>query len=222
MTSGLTPEHHRAARVVADALQRAIKSVRGVLGEYEVRFSEAVVAALNGQIDARELSARLRRAILRNAEDAYVEGMKEGGIEDAEEQLDDQDQETITSWIQSQMSYLPNFIESVMQVAALPRGQRTEQQRAILQRVDYWVGALRDLAGMGKASAQRNMMVTWRYGDTDHCDTCLRLNGQRHRLRWFVERGYIPQEKGSATLECGGWRCRCELRDDRGKVVLPA
>lgn len=68
------------------------------------------------------------------------------------------------------------------------------------------------------ASAEgTKQLFQWVLGATeDHCDTCSMLaNGQAHTADWFMRRGYIPGQ-GGANLECGGWRCDCQLIDVGG------
>jgi hypothetical protein len=88
------------------------------------------------------------------------------------------------------------------------------------RRLAMWAAALMVLRVQGLASAQADMMVTWKYGETEHCDTCLNLNGQQHRLSWFTDKGFIPREPGSATLKCGGYNCQCGLYDRQGNQVM--
>jgi len=42
----------------------------------------------------------------------------------------------------------------------------------------------------------------------EHCSTCLRMNGQVHTMKDYLKTGIVPQ---SSALECGGYRCGCEL-----------
>ena len=51
--------------------------------------------------------------------------------------------------------------------------------------------------------------------------TCADLNGQKHPLKWYREEGYIPQEAGSVTLDCGGWKCQCRVLGPDGEQLLP-
>lgn len=53
--------------------------------------------------------------------------------------------------------------------------------------------------------------LEWEYGDTDHCDTCLSLNGIVAFAREWDELGVHPQQPKNDMLECGGWKCQCRL-----------
>lgn len=62
------------------------------------------------------------------------------------------------------------------------------------------------------------VLYEWRYGDTEHCSDCLRLNGQRHTYSAWRDAGWLPKRK---NLECKGYNCQCNLipvlgLDERG------
>ena len=96
-----------------------------------------------------------------------------------------------------------------------------EDLDGVYNRMQMWVNAMSSLEGQAKMSVQANAMGTWKLGKTEeHCDTCRKLNGKRHRLRWFTDQGFIPREPGSETLECGGWNCDCGIFSDSGSQLI--
>ena len=183
---------------------------------YKDQLTNFVFEALNGNMDALDLSRSMRSLLRDLADDVYIEGMREGGIKDPESELDKDDESAIKDWLSGQLSHVRDFSRAVISVRS---GDTT--RRDILDRIELWVDNLALLGSLGTASAKRNIMVTWVYGDTDHCATCKMLNGKRRRLKWFIDNGYIPQERGSATLDCGGWECGCHLEDDEGNWIMP-
>jgi len=210
---------------------RAVKSVDGYVNAYVVAITEVVTDLFNGDAVRVDVGGVMRRLIASEAEGAYIQGMIESGEfeneSEAEDALTDSDREIISTWQAEQKEHVKQFTLDAEEAArALADGSpNTEAQAAILARIDLWGLSLRDLASAGKMNALVNAKdpyVTWRYGDTDHCETCQMLNGKRERLSWFVEQGYIPQENASETLDCRGYNCQCELVNDRGKRVLPA
>jgi hypothetical protein len=54
--------------------------------------------------------------------------------------------------------------------------------------------------------------LVWIYGDTDHCTTCLSLNGIVARASEWDALGIKPQSAPNNKLECGGWKCQCSLQ----------
>ena len=208
-----------AWQVVAQVQATAVKNIEVVADYFLVRLSEAVTGFFNGERTIADVAATMRQLLRSYAMDVYQEGMKEGGIDNPEAELDDEDEATVTAWINEQMSFVPGFIDDLKLVTKAK--DRGAAQEAINARVELWRGSLGNLGSLGKASAQRNKMVTWEYGDTQHCSTCAGLNGKRHRLKWFLTNDYIPQQNGSETLECGGWYCQCRLMSDDGEQVMP-
>lgn len=198
------------------------KTVAKRVIDYEVALTSLVTGVFNGSGTATTLANAMRGLIRRSAKPVYLEGMVEGGFKneaDAESEMDEGDAAQIESWIDDQLDHVDEFAQDT--AATRKADDKTAAQQAILNRVGYWVAALETLGGRGRASAQANKPGTWQYGDTDHCPTCQRLNGERHRVKWFIQRGFIPQEPGSDTLDCHGYNCDCEVVDDDGNVILP-
>jgi hypothetical protein len=75
------------------------------------------------------------------------------------------------------------------------------------------------------ARGNKNAMGTWQLGDAEkHCvghGSCTWLDGQRHRMSWFLQKDYIPRKPGAAQV-CGGWHCQCSIVDDQGNELMAA
>lgn len=206
-----------AARKVAGLLGDILKAIVGAVREYDVLLNKAVSAALNGRMDKAALRNRHKALIRDIAPQAYYDGMRAGGIDDPEAALEPEDEATIKQWIAEQLTHVNDFADAVVSSAKNP-----DLESGIVYRTALWISSMETLQALGKASALKNMMVTWRLGATEeHCTTCSRLNGKRRRLSWFIKQGYIPRQNASETLECGGWQCLCGLFDSKGKQVLP-
>ena len=217
--AGLTAEAllRRGIRIPGDIWARLVReSVNEVLREYRDQLTNFVYETLNGHmtvIDFRRSHKGLIRAL---AMDAFAEGMREGGIADPKSWMDDYERESVQAWISDQVSYVDNFADAVA------AAKSAEERKAILARVDLWVDALRSLGTQGEMSAKGNLPGMWKWMEgKEHCKTCAWLNGQRHRLKWFLSKDYIPQQKGSEKLACGGWFCGCRILGDDGRVLAP-
>jgi hypothetical protein len=208
-----------AARVAAQIKSKAVKSISGMADDYYVQLSEAVTGFFNRDTSAAEVSSVMRQLIKSYAWDTYYEGMKEGGIDNPEDEISDDEQAQVSEWITEQLGYVADFIQALKDTRRAE--DVTAAQEAINARVELWRGSMENLGSLGKAAALKNKMVEWVYGDTVHCATCAKLNGQKHRVKWFIDNGYIPQENGSETLECGGGHCQCTLVDMEGEQVMP-
>lgn len=238
----MTPEHLAAARKVAGLLAArlgqpapAVKLVDDVVQGYYDDLNSQMMDVIDGDASRGDGAKAHRSFIKRDALAAYLEGMADGGIEDPEAEITDAERAVVKAWIADQLGYVADFWAEVAAVAKLRPafGEANAREdvvapynaalRALSARLLLWESALRELAGQGKAAALKNMMVTWKLGATEeHCGTCSKLDGKRRRLKWFTDNGYIPQQNDSETLDCGGWRCLCELRDDKNNVILPA
>lgn len=197
---------------------RATKSINEVLREYRNTLELYVVDAANGNLRSGAMSRRMRELVIASGEAVYVEGLREGG---GDGELEKTDRDAVRDWTLSQTAHINDFVDAAIAVAKLKGDEKTAARNAILDRVRLWVDNL-NLLGQLAAGSVKDPMVTWEWSpEKEHCNTCAQLNGKRHKLSWFVEKGYIPQERGSETLECGGWECGCKLIDDKGKQRLP-
>jgi hypothetical protein len=204
---------------VAILLGRAVKSIQGYADEFQLRLSESVAEFFNRQASAAEVGSVLKNLLRGYARDTYLEGMREGGVDEPESDITDEEEADISAWVSEQFGFVPGFVQAVKDTRTAEDNESA--QAGINNRVELWAGSLANLGSLGKARALANIMCTWVYGDTEHCATCEKLNGRRKRMSWFLDNGYIPQENGSDTLECGGWRCQCKLVNDKGKQVMP-
>jgi hypothetical protein len=210
----ISQTHVDAALRVA-LLLSAQKSVNEVTREYDDTLTRFCFDVLLGgdAVDFRRSHKALLRAL---APEAYAEGLREGGV-DADEQ-DDDDRATVSGWVDEQVSHVNDF--AAWLAGGEPRNSE-DKRRELGERVGLWVQSLESLGSMGRASAKANQMGTWRRkGDKDSCDTCVELDGQRHRLKWFLKHNYIPRQPGSESLECKGYECECGVYADGGERIL--
>jgi hypothetical protein len=102
----LTPEHLAAAQAVATLLSLAAKSVNEVLRDYENTLTRFCFEVLRGgdAVDFRRSHKALIRTV---ALEAYVEGLREGGV--SQDEMDDEDAATVKAWIDEQVSHVNDF-----------------------------------------------------------------------------------------------------------------
>lgn len=202
----------RAATVLA-TYKAEPQGVEGYVAEYDNLLTALIRKAWRGDITAGEMAAEHRRILKNLAPGCYYAGIQDGGVDQSE--ADETDRQTIADWTTEQSSHTLDFAK-----AARDAGKDKAARDAVKARADMWLAAMLALGNLGRASAQANAMGEWIVGPTEHCSTCAKLNGQRHRVKWFVSKGYIPREPGSDTLECNGFRCQCRVVDDKGKQLL--
>lgn len=160
--------------------------------------------AVLGFTTSGSILADARRLVKDAVADAYIEGLKEGGIP-ADEMTDD-DALMIVELSTTQLEYVTDFVKAIRAA----RDDKAAQRDILDNRINLWTQSIEAAGAQGLASAKSNEMVQWKYGETEHCETCERLNGQKHRRKWFADRNYFPQKPGAA-MECGGYNCQCEL-----------
>lgn len=214
-----------ALRLMANAPLRpaALKAVDSVRDDYDERLTSIVERAKEGTLQ-EEINKDLNDTIAVIALLLLIKGLADGGV--AYDELEEDERRDVdlirTVWIASQAEHIAGFAETLDRLddPKLAPEEREKLEAEVKQRIEFWIASGVVLYGTAYANAQADQMGTWKYGDTEHCDTCLNLNGQRHRLSWYMKNGYIPRQPGSETLECKGYRCQCEVRSDSGNRLL--
>lgn len=74
-------------------------------------------------------------------------------------------------------------------------------------RLALWLLALSGVFAVSQLSGgEDDDLVGWQYGPTDHCEDCVRLNGQVHTRKAWRESGWHPR---AFHLACHGYWCQC-------------
>jgi hypothetical protein len=142
------------------------------------------------------------------AQDAYFEGMREGGIQSPADEATDKDFAKIKEWIAGQTSFADDFAKAVGDVA----GDGTKRAN-VLNRLEMWINSVSGLGQAGYLSAKSDRPAIWHLGPTvTHCEQCASLDGKRHRVSWFLNRGYLPHTPGNEVLGCRGFG-KCFISD---------
>lgn len=176
-----------------------VKAIQATRLDFEGDFEDLLAAARDGQVNRRRFGIILRDLIRRYGRQAYIDGKADGGVMEAE--LDDDEQVEFAAELAEQSMYVTNF-GGVLYDSGISDAQAAEKPA-------MWFGkSVLPFYQRGLASADRNGMYEWVLGEAEHCTTCLTLNGQRHRMSWFVRRKFLPR---SSALECKGFNCKCTL-----------
>ena len=195
--------------------QRTMELGRGKLGVYRKDFTatqidytsdlaDLISGGLSDEVSRRRAGTVMRALNAKYIRQAMKDGLEDGGIEDAI--LEGDDLSKANELIAEQSGYVTDFLDKLYSDNP---GVNDVEARVIL-----WANkALVPAYQAGLISADRDGLYEWVYGDTEHCDTCLRLNGQKHRLHEWEDH-YMPQ---SEELDCGGWRCECKLVKSKGR-----
>lgn len=202
--------------LAAQSLTRMVNALRFVVAEksiatlsagYEKELTRLVNSVQAGRMTAEQMATTHRNLVKTVGPAAFAEGLKAGGVDESE--IDDEDQATIDAWVAGQLPYIGDFA-------------RAAAETDVSDRITLWTRSVQTVGNLGRMSADRNMMGTWKMalGVEDHCNSCMGLHNVRHRLKWFTAQGFIPREPGSETLACHGYRCGCKIVSDSGKQLL--
>ena len=197
------------------------KSINEIVRSFQDLIERLIVDAANGNLKRSSFTEQMRQAIIDDATLAYQEGMREGGSKDPEADYSSRDKKLVNGWIVTQASYINEFVDGAIAANKETGDARTKARNDMMDRAQLWVDNLNALGNLGTASRKGDMMVGWSVGSTEHCPTCLGLNGKTAKLSWFVSRGLIPQMRGNPNLKCKGYKCQCKLKDLSGNQIMP-
>lgn len=153
----------------------------------------------NTYLDRRAFTVVMRSFLKNYGLQAYKDGLAQGDV--FVETLDPEDNARYMGVFVDQGQYIAGLADDVYQAKAVTPSNA--QSRAMM-----WGKSLQQFTDKGLGSAAANAMFVWRYGLTEHCKDCLRMNGQVHRYRTFEARGILPR---SSQLACRGYNCQCTL-----------
>lgn len=149
----------------------------------------------------------MRTLLQTQGENVFLDGLRDGGMEMP--QLGRDELKEVTAWRSRQIRFMNKFIADIAG-KDLPQAQ-------LVNRAQMWVNkTLNTLYFTALNAANPNQRWLWVVDPSkEHCVTCLRLNGQIHRMKDYVRRGLVPN---SRRLACGGYKCGCDLK----KTDIPA
>ena len=191
---------------VNEDIEDEIKSVQKDYSTTQALFIQDVTDLLksasvpNPYLDRRAFSVVMRSFLKNYGTQAYKDGMAAGGV--YVETLDTEDNLDNARVFMDQSQYIAGLAEDVYTAKAVSPANANA-------RAQMWGKSLQMFNDAGMYSANRNGMFLWRMNPLkENCKTCLRMNGQVHRLKTYKARGILPRAK---VLACGGWLCGCEL-----------
>lgn len=186
-----------------DAAMRAIQATRL---DFENDFDTLLSRARSEKMGRVQWASAMRAIIRRYGERAYVDGMADGGVEDPP---NEDDRIQINDLYSSNSQYVTELGN------VLYKGDSISDAQAENKAAIWFSKTIGPFYQAGLFSADANGLYEW---DIDpakaNCITCLRLAGQRHRLKGW-KANYMPQ---GDNLACGGFECGCRLRKARGKA----
>lgn len=188
--------------VIEDVIRDISNDVLTTRNIFEFNFQDSLFKAMNNQLSPFDF----KRKTLNNVR---VFGRQMFRISIISMGLDPKDFRTIERIVVSNLSsiadtHLGNLASSIV--------NKTFSTLQGLEKSKMWANkTLAKFFEYGRLIVDRDGLYEWVYGDTNHCPSCLKANGQRHRLKDWHLAGLLPQNNGSKDLICGGFNCKCKL-----------
>jgi hypothetical protein len=220
ISAGIAFLSDRNVDVPADVWSKALRSgvlkaegqdLADVKGTYHDTITQALIDYFEGAGSIAGPRNSFKRAAIESLGAAFDQGWQDAG---GELPPDGDGLEWFNARAEQELSFIDELFQ---QAKELRKEEDFDYFTWISQRADGYTATVTAVYNAGKMYAGGNIMLTWRYGQAEHCDTCLHLNGQRHRASWYLARNYIPHKPGAA-MDCHGDNCKCDLVDDNGDI----
>lgn len=168
------------------------------LGGYALALALLNEQALAGTITPAEYETQLTTLIEQYGVLMYLTA---AGI--GLEELTPGDLELIQEYIATNKTSIPGLAGDVYD------GKYDDDEGGLGLRLSLWVFSLMALGTTARIFTNQEQRYRFELGGTvEHCEDCLRLDGQVHTGSAWYASGLYPQ---SHSLECGGWLCDCRL-----------
>lgn len=178
------------------------KDIDATTDEFIQELQSIMQDGIDRTITKAGCAARIRGAINRYGKAAYQDGLIAGCLESSD--LDEDDTRIIADLAVRDSQYISNLVNEIYSDAGM---SLTAESRA-----QMWMGTTDEFYYAGIESADKNGMYIFTGDDGDHtCDTCAKLKGQQHRMKWWVEHALRPGIDHD-SFDCGGWRCQHYLQ----------
>jgi hypothetical protein len=172
-------------------------------------FRAGIRACVRGfwtqDLSISEFFEEMRTTIERELWIAYYEGVESCGME--REDVEPAEMQQAKAEIEYQLDFIMPF---AMDIQDRNRAAGGELQ-PLLDRAEMWINRYEGIKSLAQTHVCGDTKLEWIYGDTDHCDTCERLNGTVKRASIWNASGIMPRNGPNERLACSGFRCQCYL-----------
>lgn len=136
----------------------------------------------------------------------------------AGERMEADDAEFVAAETDDELGFVESLWDDLAEVRA--RRKPDEDISAPHARIQIFANSLDALYSEMALRGAKYLMLTFDGDDgKESCATCRRLKGQRHRSKWWLEKGLVPGVPGNENFICQGYNCEHYLRDDDGNRV---
>lgn len=191
-------ETGRALDSVAEQSTRA--------SEYKRDLMSAGRGLWLGVIDEFQAWESIEITVRRGLTQAYYEGIQECGIEPSE--MTPEERQQLNQAIFNETAHIDGLVDFIIANSKANDGKL----KTVMGRIDLWVLRYSDVAARARLMACGNRKLKWVQGPTsDSCPTCTSMNGKVKRASYWQEKGPHPKAPPNPTIQCSGYRCRCDL-----------
>jgi HK97 family phage portal protein len=190
----------------ADAGLMLTRSYGSTRAEFQIEVARLITAANADETSRRAFAGALRAALRRSGLMAFRDGMESGGY--SPESFSPDEITLFRAWLAESSDYVTNLGDSLFKQGDTPDSEF---------RSELWANkSLDDIYYAGLRIGAPDQLATWKLGGTiDHCDSCATRNGQSATIDAWGKVGF-PRDR---RLDCGGWRCDCDLFDAQGRRI---
>lgn len=192
--------------LVVDAKAKPVSQIagRGGIVSFRRNIRASVRGLWTGALRKNQALRTFRAAIEKSIEQAWLEGAQECGIQ--EDELTVEELTARDEFIFTQNDLASGFIDDIASKNKASGGKL----QPLMQRAEMWINQYSSAKQQSEALACANEKRVWRIGRTEHCRTCLALNGQVRRLS-FWQNNVLPRNAPNEKLICRGFNCQCTL-----------
>lgn len=178
------------AKAYEDTRQAFIAEMRNIIAQGQA-----------SEVSRQKFGGQVRSIVRRYGLRAMRDGMRTVGYDP--ESFSMEELAAFRSYQEEQSQFISKFASEVFKQGI------SEAEVAI--RADYWANVTLEKAReLGILLGKPNQAMMWVLGNTgEHCVDCVRLNGQVHTMKEWIDSGYTPT---SGKTECHSFNCLCELR----------
>jgi len=194
--------------VPAVGSQVGVESIRLALkteGFYEGTLERLIQDVYYGNMGGEFIDI-MANLIFGQLQDAYAQALLDNGLSELD--MTDEMRAQVDAFVIEEGNHVDELYRDV--VDARMDGEPIEP---LLARASLWSNRWNDMynAATTTIAALYGENLMWEYGDTEHCTTCLALNGIVAFASEWEQVDVHPQGPPNDRLECGGWKCQCSL-----------
>lgn len=174
------------------------------LDNFQAGVRAAARGLFNGVTTTLDFSDQMYSAIRRGFTQAWAEGSESCGILAGERTQEETKQ--LGLMIGDNFQHVAGLADWIFQHSKANGGD----WNAIQSRMALWVNRYLEVKNIAMTMACQNKKLRWQTGriKTEHCRSCLKLNGRTHRASVWAAHDCYPRMT-NGKLKCGGFHCGC-------------